>query len=153
MQTRVFICYAHESPVHKDQVLALATYLRSHDVQVTVDQWALDRRRDWHFWAIEQITLADFVLVIASPATKRVGDGTGDPRKNRGLHAELIVLREWGYRDPEAALQRILPVILPGGTVDDIPLFLQPYAADHYVVTEISDTGTKDLMHALAGPD
>jgi hypothetical protein len=42
-----------------------------------------------------------------------------------------------------------VPVILPGYTIDDVPLFLQPTSANHCKVDEFSATGLAELLELL----
>ncbi|MFD1046191.1 hypothetical protein ACFQ1S_11750 [Kibdelosporangium lantanae] len=48
-------------------------------LDVRLDRWYKGVRRDWSIWAIEQLTMADFILVIASPAYRRRADGWAAP--------------------------------------------------------------------------
>jgi hypothetical protein len=114
------------------------------------DQWSDGRRQDWPAWAIDSITRADFVIVVASPGYRQAGDGMAPPA-GRGAQTEAAVLRELQHRDRTEWTRRMLPVILPGHHLDEIPLFLQPYSASHFVVTEISTAGAAGLLRVLTG--
>ncbi|MEC3980488.1 SEFIR domain-containing protein [Amycolatopsis sp. H20-H5] len=92
---RVFITYSHESEQHKKLVREFATFLRTEvGVDAHLDQWADDGRRDWSLWAIEQLTEADFVLVIASPDYKRRAEGRAAPAEGRGAQFEAAMIRD-----------------------------------------------------------
>ncbi|MFC6023646.1 SEFIR domain-containing protein [Plantactinospora solaniradicis] len=149
---RVFISYAQESENHKRDVLAFAECLHASGVGVILDQDTLAHRGDWQLWATKHITESDYVLVIASPTCRKVGDGTIDPDRNKGLQAEMRTLRELYNSDHPTWLRRVLPVILPGMTVDDIPLFLQPHNADHYKVVSLDQVGAVDVLRTLTSP-
>jgi SEFIR domain len=147
---RVFVTYSHDSLEHKELVREFCTFLRSSaGVDVYLDQWADAGRRDWSLWALEQIREADFILAIASPGYKRRADGLAPPHEGRGLQAEAAVLRDELTRDLAGQTGRILPVVLPGRSVEEIPSFLRPYSATHYLVSEISHVGTEELLAAL----
>ncbi|MFD1046604.1 SEFIR domain-containing protein [Kibdelosporangium lantanae] len=89
---RVFVTYSHDSADHKDQVLRFATFLRTRiGLDVRLDQWYDNSRRDWSLWAIEHLRDADFVLVIASPDYKRRADGAAPPTE---LHKALVIANE-----------------------------------------------------------
>ncbi len=149
---RVFISYAHDNSDHCDAVLRLSTFLaRDCGLDVHMDRWVVGGRRDWSHWAIEQIRSADFVIVIASPQCKDVGDGPRDNLGNRGMQSELSVLRDRLHSDRGTWLPKLLPVVLPGRSVEEIPLFLQPHAADHYLVTAFTHEGAEDLLRVLTG--
>ena len=62
---RVFISYTHESPEHEDRVLALADRLREDEVDANIDQYEEAPPEGWPRWMVNQITEADFVLVIS----------------------------------------------------------------------------------------
>jgi hypothetical protein len=146
---KVFVSYAHESRAHKAQVLAFATFLRDAGIEVVLDAWSDDARQDWYVWAIREMTAADHVLVIASERYRVIGDGNGPNLENRGLQAEAALLRELVHADRATWLPKVLPVVLPGHTVDQIPLFLQPHTASHYLVTSIDTTGTEELLRVV----
>lgn len=146
---RVFVSYTHDSDQHKALVLEFATFLRACGIDAELDQWSTDRRRDWYTWMIDLAKRADFIIVVASPTYRRVGDGDVAPAENRGSQSEVSLLREFLHRDRETWARKLLPVILPGRIPDDIPMFLQPYTADHYPVTEFTEAGVEDLLRML----
>lgn len=150
-QPSVFVCYTHDSPHHKRQVLDFGTFLESAGVDVCLDQGQPPVRQDWYRWALEKIPEADFVLAIASPDFRRAADGRVPAERNRGAQAEATVLRELLQQDRPMWTRRILPVVLPGRAVDEIPLFLQPRTADHYVVDSFTEEGAESLLATLRG--
>ena len=149
---RVFVTYSHDSPEHKDQVLRFATVLRARlGLDVHLDQWYDNKRRDWSLWAIEHLRDADYVLVIASPDYKRRADGVAAPNEGRGAQFEAAMLRDALTRDLRAETGRILPVVLPGRSIADIPTFLNAYSTTRYEITDITDAGVADLVAAITG--
>ena len=148
---QVFVSYAHDDEQHKDQVLWLARFLASRGIKVELDSWHTGRRLDWLAWATDQIARADYVIVIASARYRLVGDGNAAGDQNRGVQYETSVLRDFLYRDRDAWLPRLLPTVLPGHTLDELPVFLQPYGASHFVVDSISDAGLEELLRVLTG--
>ncbi|MEV6824026.1 toll/interleukin-1 receptor domain-containing protein [Amycolatopsis sp. NPDC051102] len=147
----VFLSYAHDDPGHKETVRTLAELLVRNGIDADMDQWAGPGRQDWQAWATGLITKADFVLIIASPAYRRAGDGLAKTGDNRGVQAESATIRDLLHQDRRTWTARLLPVVLPGHEIDEIPLFLQPYCADRYHVTELSDAGIEELLRALTG--
>ncbi|WP_216207258.1 ATP-binding protein [Amycolatopsis aidingensis] len=145
----VFVSYAHDSAEHKAQVWEFGRLLEAEGVDVRLDQGDGGRRRDWYVWAMRRITEADFVVVVASPRYREAGNGLVPPGENRGVQTEAALLRDLLHRDRAVWLTRLLPVVLPGRCVDEIPLFLQPYCADHYLVPELSSAGVADLLEVL----
>ncbi|MEU5848660.1 effector-associated domain 2-containing protein [Saccharopolyspora shandongensis] len=146
---RVFVSYTHDSELHKSHVLEFGTFLRKHGIDARLDRWDTDRRRDWYSWAIAEMTTADFVIVVASPVYRQLGDGNGPSDRHRGIQSEAALLRDLLHADRETWLRKLLPVVLPGHDLTGIPLFLQPYSADHYWVTELSEAGADDLLRVL----
>jgi SEFIR domain len=148
---RVFISYSHDDQRHVDSVLAFGEFLLRSGIDAHLDRWDLNFRRDWYQWATEQITSADFVVVVASPLCRLVGNGEIENTQRRGMQSELALLRELMHTDRATWLRRLLPVVLPGGKVSDIPLFLQPETADHYLVADFSVSGAEDLLRVITG--
>jgi hypothetical protein len=148
---RVFISYTHDDQQHVDSVQAFGEFLLRSGIDAHLDRWDLNFRRDWYQWATEQITSADFVVVVASPLCRMVGNGEIEMTQRRGMQSELSLLRELLHTDRAIWLRRLLPVVLPGGTVSDIPLFLQPETADHYLVADFSVPGAEDLLRVITG--
>jgi hypothetical protein len=146
---KVFVSYAHESAEHKAQVLAFATFLREAGIEAVLDLWSADARQDWYAWAIREMTDADFVLVVASERYRATGDGNGPSTENRGVQSEAALLRELVYADRGTWLPKALPVLLPGHTVDQIPLFLQPHTASRFQVTSFDATGAEELLRVI----
>src|SRR5690242_7016616 len=149
---RVFVTYSHDDERHRRLVREFATFLRVEaGVDVRLDQWADDGRRDWSLWAIEQLTEADFVLVIASPEYKRRAEGTAAPDQGRGAQFEAAMIRDNITRDLPRATRRFLPVVLPGRNVDEIPAFLNAHSTTRYEIPEFTVDGVADLLVAFSG--
>lgn len=142
---RVFICYAHDDIGHKQGARSLARVLLDVGMDVHLDKWDEGRRRDWQHWAIDQITSADFVVIIASPACRAIGDGVYHRGDHAGIRSELGIIRSLLQRHP-AWHDYLLPVVLPGDSIANIPLFLQPDVMDHYVIKDITVDGVSGLV-------
>jgi SEFIR domain/NPCBM/NEW2 domain len=149
---RVFISYAHDSPDHKDMVRRFATFLHGRiGLDVHLDQWDDNRRRDWSLWAIDQLTAADFIIVIASPDYQRRADGMAPPEVGRGSHFETAIIRDQMTKNVSLATERILPVVLPGRSLDDIPTFLNAYSTTRFEIKEFTEAGVAELLAAITG--
>lgn len=146
---KVFVSYAHESDEHKEQVLAFATFLRQAGIDAVLDLWSVDARRDWYAWAIQEMTGADFVLVVASGQLRRLGDGSDPNLRQRGTQSEVGLLRDLVHADRATWLPKILPVVLPGHAVDQIPLFLHPHTATHFLVSSFTIDGAEELLRVI----
>ncbi|MGW7537165.1 SEFIR domain-containing protein [Amycolatopsis sp. NPDC054798] len=146
---RVFVCYAHDDHEHVECTRDFARFLVDLSLDVHMDFWDLGERKDWSLWALREITAADFVLVVASPMCKAVGDGTVDGPHHRGMQSELALLRELVHSDRLTWTPKVLPVVLPGGSAENIPAFLQPSTADHYVLPAFTLYAVRELLGAM----
>src|SRR5215470_5254751 len=146
---RVFISYAHDDGVHEDRVRQFWYFLRAHGVDARLDLPAAEQRVDWAQWMTQQVRDADRVLVIASPEYKRRAEGDAGPGEGRGVQWEARLIRDLFYDDQQAGLQRFIPVVLPGCSAADIPLWLGPSSTTHYLVTGYTLPGAEKLLRAL----
>ncbi|MET9227605.1 CATRA conflict system CASPASE/TPR repeat-associated protein [Lentzea sp. NPDC003310] len=146
---KVFVSYIHDSERHKQDVRAFADLLRGEGIDVQLDQYYPDVRRDWYEWMLNRVPSADYVVVVASPMCRLIGDAAGDPDGNFGGRSEMGLLRELMHSRRRWWTRRMLPVVLPGGSVDDIPLFLQPYTMDHYLVPSLSVAGVQPVLRVV----
>jgi hypothetical protein len=145
--TRVFVSYAHDV---KAQVLKLCELLRRNGIDARFDQDNDVPHDEWHPWFLRQIDDANYVIVVASPAYKRVGDGLDTSSDHRGVRWEAPLLLEKTYED-RSWMRRLLPVVLPGSSPDELPVFLLPNTGTHYRVTEFTVDGSRDLIGVLTG--
>ncbi|MEO6087089.1 MAG: SEFIR domain-containing protein [Umezawaea sp.] len=149
---RVFITYSHDTQAHKNQVREFATFLRGEiGLDVHLDQWYDSRRLDWSAWAIDHLTNADFILVIASPEYKRRADGAAPPDEGRGAQFETAIIRDNLTKNLREETARVLPVVLPGRSVDEIPVFLNAHSTTHYRIAEFTEAGVASLLAAITG--
>ncbi|WP_419664870.1 SAV_2336 N-terminal domain-related protein [Streptomyces sp. 2-1] len=148
---RVFISYAHENDdgAHAEQVRNLVEVLRAANIDVRVDPGELKGHLDWAAGVRHEMEAADVILVIASPAYKRHAD---DPRSDSDrrvdVASEARLLRDEVAHGPTRLSQRILPVILPGSTSEDLPVLLRPLRP--LAVDAITGAGVDQLLYRLA---
>lgn len=147
--SRVFVSYAQRPAKHKRQVQAFCWFLQAMGVKVRQDEFATDERRDWALWAIREIISADFVLVIASAEYRRRAESKCQPGEGDGVANEAAFLRDRLAYDRWTWQRKILPVVLPGRTLDEIPLFLSPYAASRYEIASFTRSGAATLLATL----
>ena len=148
---RVFISYAHGDPGHEGLVRQLWVFLRACGVDARLDLAAAQDRVDWAAWMTREARDADRVLVIASAAYKRRAEGDAGPGEGRGVQWEARLIRDLFYADQDAGMGRFVPVVLPGGSAADIPLWLAPASAAHYRVSEFTIAGAESLLRVLTG--
>ena len=125
-------------------------FLRACGIDARLDL-AVPDRVDWTDWMTREVRDADRVLVIASPQYRRRAEGDAGPGEGRGVQWEARLIRDLFYADQPAGLLRFLPVVLPGGSGKDIPLWLSPAGATYYQVSEFTAAGADKLLRVLAG--
>ena len=60
-------------------------------------------------------------------------------------------MRNYMTEDRDKWIQRILPIVLPGDRVEDIPTFLMPHSATHYIIESLTLDGMMELLRMLLG--
>lgn len=148
---RVFISYAHDHDKHVDEVRNLYRLLRCCGIDAELDLPADERREDWALWMLRGIRDSRRVILVGSPEYKRRADGDAGPGEGAGVQWEARLLRSLVYDDPVAALDRIIPVVLPGGSANDLPSWLGGRAHTHYAVDDFTVEGAQRLLRLLTG--
>ncbi|MEV4056277.1 tetratricopeptide repeat protein [Amycolatopsis sp. NPDC049688] len=148
---RVFISYAPEpgSAADDRMVRELWVFLRSCGVDARLDL-SEEHRQDWSLWLAEQIREADHILVVASPQYREGAEGRAAADVGRGVQWETRLIRDAFYRDPHA-LDRFVPVVLPGQSLDGVPDFLAAATTTVYRVDRFSLAGAESLLRLLTG--
>jgi hypothetical protein len=148
---RVFVSYVHESATHKADVKTLSDLLRAEgDVTVILDQDEPAHRQDWQRWMTIGISRSDYVLVVASPVYRAVGLYETANVTRRGIDAEYRLLASLLAEDYPRWLRKILPVVLPGRAVSEIPVLFQPYDADYYLIGSLTPDGVAGLLKTIS---
>ena len=148
---RVLVSYAHDDAAHGERVRDFWLFLRASGIDAVLDLPASEQRQDWTQWMTGQIRDAVHILVVASPRYKERAEGNTGPEFGRGVQWEAGLIQERLYRDQPAGLQVVLPVVLPGGSTDDIPLWLRPYSTTHFKVADFTQEGAEKLLRVLTG--
>jgi TIR domain/N-6 DNA Methylase len=149
LPVRVFISYAHGNPEHEDHVRRLWRFLCEQGIDARLDRPAAEQRQDWSVWMLQQIRAARFVLMIASPEYRRRAEGEALASEGRGVQWEAGLIREEVYADQKVALNRFLPVVLPGVSAADIPQWMGPTTTTHYTVSDYTVRGADKLLRLL----
>ena len=126
-------------------------FLRANGIDARLDLPAAERRQDWAQWMMREVRDADRIVVVASPEYRRRAEGDAGPGEGRGVQWEARLIRDRFYADQDAGLQLVLPVVLPGGSADDLPLWLAPASTTHYQVTGYTVAGAEALLRVLTG--
>jgi tetratricopeptide (TPR) repeat protein len=148
---RVFISYAWGDREHEELVRGLWLFLRANGIDARLDLPASEERRDWVQWMSREVRDADRIVVVASSGYKLRAEGDAEPDEGRGVQFESWLIRQRFYADPAAGVRLVLPVLLAGCSAADIPFWLGPDTATHYVVREFTLAGAEALVRALTG--
>jgi hypothetical protein len=146
---RVFISYAWDDDKHVGKVREFYHFLRACGIDADLDLVAAERAQHWATWMLRGIRDSRHVIVVASPAYKRRAEGDAGPGEGRGVQWEARLLQNLVYEDPGAALDRVVPVVLPGGSPDNLPVWLGGGSRSYYTVQEFTVAGAEPLLRLL----
>lgn len=114
---RVFFSYSHDSEIHKDWVLTLATRLVANGVNVMLDQWDLTLGSDLSRFMEVGLTSADRVVAICTePYVEKANAGRG------GVGYEKLILTAQLMQSVTS--DRIIPAIRTNSLATPVPTFL-----------------------------
>jgi hypothetical protein len=110
--SKVFISYTHDSPAHRDQVLALSERLRTDGIETLLDQYVNGSPPEgWPRWMLDQLDAADYVLVICTETYHRRFRGREQPGKGKGANWEGALITQEIY-DSSSRTGKFVPVFL-----------------------------------------
>jgi hypothetical protein len=114
---KVFVSYSHNSDLHKNWVLTLATRLLANGVNVLLDRWDLTLGSDLPHFMESGLTGADRVLVICTGQyVEKANAGQG------GVGYEKMILTAQLMQN--VTTDRIIPVIRANSLAQPVPIFL-----------------------------
>ena len=142
---RVFVSFARSDSSHTQAVRQLCEVLTSNGVNVRFDEYAESQL--WPTWIDTEINRADYILVIASGQYRAFTDGEGPPDQGLGVCYEADAIRYVFYRrDRGDPARKVMPVLLPGHTPEELPFWLRPRAMRYYTVTDFTGKGVEDIL-------
>lgn len=121
---RVFVSYSHDSPEHKDRVLALCDKLRSHGIDARLDQYETSPAQGWPRWCTTQVRDADFVLVACSEIYERRFRGVEESGRGLGVIWEGFVVTQDLY-ETGARNSKFVPILFPSARLEHVPDILR----------------------------
>ncbi len=141
-----FISYSHDSDVHREHVLALANKLRHDGVDVILDRYESAPPQGWAHWMQDQVTRADFVLMICTETYDRRLMKREQPGLGLGgvWEGHLIVT---SFFEAGAGGNKFIPVLLSRDDEQWVPL---PFRAVHRYILDSAD-GYEALYRYLTG--
>src|SRR5947209_7714149 len=122
-QPKVFISYTHDSPQHKERVLALSERLRTDGIDCVIDQYVSSPPGGWPRWMINSIEEADFIIMICTETYERRVMGREAKGSGLGARWEGKIIIQKLYEAAEN--NRVIPVCFSGEDRRAIPLFLR----------------------------
>ena len=120
----IFISYTHDSPEHKDGILALSDRLCREGVDCCIDQYEQSPEEGWPRWCERQVARAGFVLVVCTETYLRRFKGEEAPRKGLGGTWEGHIITQELYNS-RGKNTKFIPVAFCREELDFIPLPLQ----------------------------
>jgi SEFIR domain len=120
IRPKVFISYSHDSTVHKDRVLSLADQLRKNGVDCSIDQNETSPEKGWQRWMLNEIEVANFVLVVCSELHDRRFKGEEEVGKGKGATWEAAAIIQELY-DASGYNSKFIPILLEANDSQFIP--------------------------------
>ncbi|TXS48663.1 hypothetical protein EAO75_17295 [Streptomyces sp. uw30] len=149
---RVFISYAHDDDGHVTKVETLYELLRTQGgLDAKVDLYAGVQPQDWPRWMMRQYADADYVLVIASPEYKVRGDHEQQDGVGLGVAFEAGLLGTELYGNYRAWFRKVLLVVLPGRSEQELPEFLGAVRISRFAVPSLDAAGIEQLVRYMTG--
>jgi hypothetical protein len=145
---KAFLSYSHASSAYIDRVVDLAASLRSHGVEVVLDQWHLREGQDLHAFMEQAVTDATITHVVAlcDPTYAEKADN-----RRGGVGAEALILSpevyaNWGQ-------ERVIPVVMERDEHDQarVPTYLRGRRYIDLSSEESAVDGYEQLVRTLFG--
>jgi WD40 repeat protein len=149
---RVFISFARDNSDHIEAVRQFREVLRANGIDARWDGQA--GPQVWSSWMTEGIETGDYILVIASPKYKLHAERKGPLEEGRGVRWEARLIEDKLFNeDDEHFLDQVLPVVLPGRSVGELPNWLTPRMRTNFVVRDLTVEGVdRILRHVFKQP-
>ena len=121
---KLFISYGHDSPEHKDRILALSGRLRHDGVDCSIDQYEQSPEEGWPRWCERQVEEATFVLVACTAIYLRRFKAQEVPLKGLGGTWEGHIITQEMY-NAQGRNTKFIPITFSPEDAAFIPLPLQ----------------------------
>jgi len=117
---KVFISYTHDSSEHKDRVLEVADRLREDGIDCIIDQYEESPFEGWQRWMLNQIEIANFVLVVCTEQYNLRFLGQEEFGKGKGAVWEGGVIIQELY-DAQGKNSKFIPITFSSKDSSSIP--------------------------------
>jgi len=147
--SKAFISYSHGSIEHCNHVLVFAQALRSHGIDVELDQFHSHEIVDWPRWCNEQLSHenSDFVLCVCTGEYNRRIEGKMPPEKGKGVYWEGSLIDDDLY--DKKGNPRFIPILFDDTPEDTIPRILRGWTFCRLRDFAISDSGYEQVIRIL----
>jgi hypothetical protein len=144
-----FVTWAHDDHEWEEKVAALVFALRQLGVSADVDLFHVNEAGvNWATYGARAIEANEFVLIAASRAFRERWEGTNDPRRGAGAAREANVLKGIFDEDQHEFSKKVKIVLLPGASVEDIPLELRA-SGQRFDIASFDLSGLEELLRTL----
>jgi len=124
----VFISYSHDSPEHRQRVLALSERLRHDGIDADLDQYVEGSPPEkWPRWMLDRLDWADFVLLICTPTYYRRFRGHEAPGIGKGVDWEGAIITDAIYEARSKTL-KFVPLLFDPADAQSIPEPVRGYS-------------------------
>jgi hypothetical protein len=121
---KVFISYSHDSDGHMDRVLGLSDQLRADGIDCSIDQYETSPPGGWARWTRNQITEADYVIVVCTETYRRRYEVAGEEGAGAGAKWEGGIITQQLY-ESQGGAHKFIPVIFSADDGKHIPVELR----------------------------
>lgn len=144
---KVFISYSHDSKAHREQALALSERLRDDGIETLFDQYVSGSpEQGWSRWMLDQLDVADTVLVICTEIYYRKFRGHEIAGKGKGADWEGALITQAIY-DSRSRTSKFVPIFLSDAEERWIP---EPLRSRTYY-SLVSEENYQCLYDSLLG--
>jgi hypothetical protein len=148
---RVFISYSHDSPEHRQRVLALAERLRKDGVDAQLDRYVAGTPKEgWPRWMLDKLDWADFVLVVCTEAYYKRFRGHGEPDKGKGGDWEGNLITSEIYNN-KSKTAKFVPIFFDSKDGRFIPEPLRDNTTHYLLDSEDNYAGLYAFLTGQAG--
>lgn len=114
---KVFISYSHQDDNYENKVLEFSNKLRAEGIDASVDLYEEAPAEGWPRWMENQISEADYVLVLCS---KSYYDKFYSDKRGKGVSWEVNIIYQYLY-DANAETKKFIPVFFEKSEEQYIP--------------------------------
>ncbi|MBL8172886.1 MAG: SUMF1/EgtB/PvdO family nonheme iron enzyme [Acidobacteria bacterium] len=117
---KVFISYSHDSQEHRVRVYHLLSKLRADGVHCVTDHLIISPPEGWRAWMENQISEADFTLVVCTETYRRRAERKEKPGVGLGATWEASLITDEIYRNATRN-EKFIPVVFAQEDIAHIP--------------------------------